>query len=440
MFSRFMLFSIALSVQALAQSSTSVVCVAGQCLQGLSNITLGAKLAIQGVPVSIQLLPGQYTSTTNPQLLHNFLTHSSASYSPSAGFGNSTSLPSLPLNLVLEPGLAIYSDILYSGQEGFSQLPSTPSNNSFAPLTAGSLAISNNLWVVVSTDSKDRIVLWDAIPDISQLPAAASSRSLSLLDMQSSACSPFCAGAGICTASGTCTCLPGFTGATCESCASGFFGSTCQQCPSDCAKCDDGISGSGRCLQPLVANAPSTCNCLNGECGSNGQCTCNAGWTTADNGTACAKCLPGFFLTSTGDCQVCQVGCTQCADGTGACTSCKKGFTSDLNDKTKCNFPQGSTSTGQLCPPDSFSDGTLCNSCSTSCKTCSGPSSSDCILCAEGSYLLNGKCVSADSNGVCEGSGLIADNNKHECDACGAKCTSLYRLSARICSLKRPMC
>lgn len=125
-----------------------------------------------------------------------------------------------------------------------------------------------------------------------------------------------------------------------------------------------------------------------------------------------------FYLRHIQFCMsVCQAGCKQCADGTGACISCETGFTQDPNDPTKCNFPQGSTSSGQLCPDGNFSDGTLCNRCSSACKTCSGPTSNDCVLCATGSYLFNGNCVSADENGVCEGLGLIADNIKHECDS-----------------------
>ncbi|KAF8061726.1 insulin-like growth factor binding protein [Lyophyllum atratum] len=423
MFLSFLAIPLALGATALAQSSPSVVCVAGQCIQGFTNTTIGTKLAAPGAPVSIQLLPGQYTSTTNPQLLHNLLTSSSASYSPSAGFGNATSSTSLPLDLSLEPGLAIYSQKLYSGQAGFSQLPTTPSANSSTPLTASSLAISTNVWVAVSSGTNDRVVLWDAIPDMAQLPAGTLN-SLNLLDMQSSACSPACSGSGVCTAAGVCTCPQGFTGSACESCAPGFFGPSCQQCPSNCASCDEGISGSGRCLKPIVPNAPSTCNCLNGQCGTDGQCTCNAGWTKSDNGTECAKCSPGFFLTSTGDCQVCQLGCTQCADTTGTCIACKTGFTQNANDKTKCNVVQGATSTGVLCPEGSFSDGTACSLCSPSCKTCTGPTSNDCVICATGQYSFNGNCVGTNIDGICQGSNLIADNVKHECDTCGAKCTS----------------
>ncbi|KAL0063058.1 hypothetical protein AAF712_010084 [Marasmius tenuissimus] len=148
------------------------------------------------------------------------------------------------------------------------------------------------------------------------------------------------------------------------------------------------------------------------------------GFTTADNGTFCAKCSPGFFLTSTGDCKACQLGCSACADGNGVCQTCKSGFTLDANDRTKCNAQQSTTNTGTVCPDGSFGDGARCQPCSPSCRTCKGATSSDCILCAAGSYAFNGGCVAADGNGVCQGTKLIADNNKNACDACGAKCTS----------------
>ncbi|KDR81943.1 hypothetical protein GALMADRAFT_114788 [Galerina marginata CBS 339.88] len=416
-----LLLSLTASIAA-QSSSFSVVCVAGQCINGFSNTTIGAKLSASGAPTSVLLLPGQYTSTTNPQLLHNLLTSSSATLASSPGF-NATSVVPLPLTIELEPGLAIYSLPLYSGQAAFSQLPTTPVTNSSIPLTASSIALSNNVWAAVSSSSNNRIIIWDSIPDISQLPTGSSS--LSLLDVQSSSCSPPCSGSGVCSASGTCKCPTGFAGNSCETCADGFFGPTCQPCPAGCTSCDQGISGSGLCLTPIVSDAPSTCNCLNGQCGSGGQCSCNPGWTTAANGTACATCAPGFFLTSTGDCQVCQLGCTQCSDGTGACLACKQGLTQDPNDKTKCDLLPAATTTGTICPERSFSTGAQCALCSPSCRSCTGPSSSECVVCASGQYLFNGSCVEANADGVCEGTnGMIADNNKNECDGCGAKCTS----------------
>jgi hypothetical protein len=268
------------------------------CCKYSNALIVGTKLSAPGLS-SVQLLPGQYTSTTNPQLLHNLLTSSSASLSPSPGFQNSSAV-TLPLNVALQSGLAVYSQSLYSGESSFVSLPTVPSSNSSTPLSAGSLVLSSNVWMAVSSGN-NRVVIWDSIPDMTQLPSSSSQSAISFLDIQSAACSPPCSGSAVCSASGTCSCPAGFTGSSCESCASGFFGPTCQKCPDGCTSCDEGISGSGRCLTPTTAT--NSCNCLNGVCGTDGSCTCNAGWTTGNNGTACAKCLPGFFLTTDGDCR-----------------------------------------------------------------------------------------------------------------------------------------
>ncbi|KAF9264245.1 hypothetical protein L218DRAFT_926619 [Marasmius fiardii PR-910] len=408
-------------VEAQNAASGSVVCIAGQCLQGFSNTTIGTTISASGAQTSVLLLPGQYTTTTNPKLLHDLLTSSSSSLSPSVGFENSSSSRNLPLNVALSPGLAIYSEAMYAGNPGYTSLPTSPLANSSTPISAKSLALSSNVWAALSIGGQSqRVVMWDPVPDLAQLPVTGS---LSLLDIQSSACSPPCSGAGVCSASGTCICPSGFVGSSCESCAKGFFGPKCQPCPAGCSSCDEGINGSGRCLTPTFTNPPSSCNCLNGQCASAGQCTCNTGWTTGDNGTFCSKCSSGFFLSSTGDCHTCQLGCSSCADGTGVCQTCKPGFTQDANDKTKCNPAQSTTNTGTVCPDGSFSDGTKCQPCSPSCRTCRGSTSNDCVICASGTYAFNGSCVAADANGVCQGTNLIADNNKVSCDTCGAKCT-----------------
>ncbi|THV06947.1 hypothetical protein K435DRAFT_772951 [Dendrothele bispora CBS 962.96] len=416
-----LLFAVTLPLFATAVAQSSVVCVPGECLQGFSNTTIGITVNASGAASDALLLPGEYTASTNPQFLHDLLTSSSVSFSPSAGFENSSSSDSLPLNVALDAGIAIYPESLYAGSAGFSALPSSPLVNASTAITASSFTLSQNVWVALDMGSNGRVVFWDSVPNVSQLPVSGS---MSLVDIQSSACSPPCSGSGVCSASGTCTCPSGFTGQSCESCASGHFGPTCQACPSNCSSCDDGITGTGVCLSVNITNAPSTCNCLNGECGSNSQCSCKPGWTTADNGTACAKCASGFFLTTLGECSICQLGCTSCADGTGECLSCASGFTQDGNDKTKCEAVPSTTSDGTVCPDNSFGSGSSCQPCSSSCQTCNGGTSNDCIICKSGTYKLNGACVSADGNGVCAGSSLIADNNKHECDTCGPKCMS----------------
>ena len=272
------------------------------------------KLSSPGAPVTIQLLPGEYTSTTDPELLHQLLTSSSPSVDPSPGFENSSasaftsfnSAINLPFNVALAPGIAIYAQKNYSGQAAFSNLPSTSSVNTSIPLTALSFALSSNTWAAVSLASGNgRTIIWNSVPDVTQLP---SSSSLTLLDLQSAACSPACSSSGICSPQGVCICPQGFTGTYCEQCAPGFFGPQCTSCSGNgtaCDQCDDGMSGTGQCLQLAnsTQNSVTQCNCVNGVCSSNGQCACTPGWTTSDSGQACAKCAGGFFATSTGECK-----------------------------------------------------------------------------------------------------------------------------------------
>ncbi|KAJ7863805.1 TNFR/NGFR cysteine-rich region family protein [Mycena olivaceomarginata] len=413
----------------------AIVCTAGQCLQGYSNTSIGVTISAPSSSSAL-LLPGQYTSTTNPQLLHTLLTSSSASLASSPGFKNSTTTSgsgsgvALPLNVAQEPGLAIYNGPLYSGQAAFTAIPAAPVavNAPSTPLALQSLTLPPNVWIAVSsTNSTQRVVIWDSVPDTSQLPPTAPS-TFSLVQLESAACPAPCASSGICTAAGTCACAPGFTGASCETCAPGFFGAGCAACPAGCKTCDDGPTGSGRCLDS-GSSSVAQCNCVNGACNADGSCACTAGFTTAGNGTQCAQCAAGFFQTAAGGCSVCQIGCTSCAATTGTCSACRAGFTPDANDATRCVAAPSVTSSGTTCPPGAFADGANCSPCAGACKTCTGGTAAECVLCAEGTYLVNvngtSQCVGADANGVCAGTGgLIADNNKNECDSCGAKCTS----------------
>ena len=159
-------------------------------------------------------------------------------------------------------------------------------NNSIS--LGSSFQLLGGAWAAITSSSDNiSIIVWDSVPDIAALSLPPGT--LAITDIQSSGCSPPCARPGTCNPSSpVCICPKGFSGAQCQSCAEGHFGPTCLPCPSNCTSCDQGISGSGRCSAPTVSTV-AKCNCVNGVCES--------------NGTACARCEQGFFLTSTGGCQ-----------------------------------------------------------------------------------------------------------------------------------------
>jgi hypothetical protein len=124
-----------------------------------------------------------------------------------------------------------------------------------------------------------------------------------------------------------------------------------------------------------------------------------------------------YLLPSNYSKPVCQFGCTECADDTGDCIACKKGYTKDENDNTKCDPMAAVTTKGVLCPDGSYNAGDDCALCSTSCSTCIGKSPKNCTICASGLSQFQGRCVPVGPDGVCAGTGgMIADNNKQECD------------------------
>ncbi|KAF9514425.1 hypothetical protein BS47DRAFT_869237 [Hydnum rufescens UP504] len=300
----------------------------------------------------------------------------------------------------------------------------------------------DGLWaVLVQNSSSTRIVVWQSIPDFSQVSSSsafAGSSPVSLVSLQSTTCNTPCSSSGTCTASGTCNCPPQFSGASCETCAEGFFGPSCQPCPPNCLTCDEGPTGTGKCLSTTASNLPTSCNCLNGVCSSSGSCTCNNGWATnPGNSTACSSCANGFFDNGDGECRACALNCLSCAAGSGTCTACKSGFIQDSSTPSQCIV-----SSGTSCHDGQFNNGGTCTACSNLCTTCSGPLSTDCIICGAGLSSLAGQCVPVNANGVCSlpnantrNSTFIVNNAKNECDTCPSTCTSCQIPAFSITSL-----
>ncbi|KAG2104308.1 growth factor receptor domain-containing protein [Suillus cothurnatus] len=351
-----------------AQSS-SVVCVAGQCLQGYSNTTLGATLSASGISTEVLLLPGQYTT------------------------GSSVALP---LNIALQPGMTIYPQAFYSGQGSYSNLPTSPVGNATIPFTASSFALSGNVWAAVSAGSNSRVVLWNSVPDC-----------------QSAACKrlrfPICCSTynhhpvrrlvpGMAFAP-----LLGRVNVKVDSLV--HLASRAHLVSSDrsARPARQGCQTCHRAVTASMANVVPT-----------GQCTCLAGWTSASNGTQCAACAAGFFWIRTGTVESESRyhflppqshfwfkfvnWAVNSVRWHRDCITCASGFTQDGNDRTKCDAIPQTTSNGTACPDGSYGAGSACAVCSPLAR------------------LVLGRIRTIATGGVCSGSNMIANNNKHECD------------------------
>ncbi|GAA5925854.1 hypothetical protein JCM1841_006338 [Sporobolomyces salmonicolor] len=441
-----------------SNGSLPFVCTPSDCLQGQNSLTAGVFVDVprNSTTQPIALLPGTYTpatftSRTNSSSVSPF--SETSTHTVSSGFFSSGSLSSSSSSFTVSllPGLTAYSSPLYEGIASYLPLPNTTSiNSTFTTLinsTVSSILLSSSVWAILSvgsSSSSSRIVAWDSIPDIGAINGGASSGA-QVVEIQGAGCATPCASGGTCLGNGTCACAVGWTGDTCNACAPGFYGRSCAACPVGCTSCDDGITGSGLCLDATATNITlaSDCNCINGVCASNlttAICLCSAGWSKAANGTQCAACANGYYMTSSGDCLACDPSCESCSSPSGTCLTCQAGLEPLSTDATKCTTATTATSNGTFvtCAARTFFDTATaeCVDCNPLCETCFETGANGCLECRSPNVLLNGQCVAMDSNtGVCDGAeagnmtvasnvGWVYDNAKGVCDALPAKCTA----------------
>ncbi|KDE04791.1 hypothetical protein MVLG_04755 [Microbotryum lychnidis-dioicae p1A1 Lamole] len=431
---------------------TSAVCTATQCLQGTNSLSAGVYVVSRANGTNttlVKLLPGTYTSSSstnaNSSLLSFPSSTSASTATPSAGFTSSGTLGST-YTVSLQPGIIAYSSILFQGTPTYLALPATNTSASNSTSTSlgssiSSLLLSNEVYAILHAGS-ERFVVWDGVADVSQWRSVVKNQ-VTFQQLQSSACATPCASGGTCTGDGRCACATGWAGTLCDICEPGHYGSSCLPCPANCANCDQGVTGSGRCLDVGSSSIvqPSTCNCINGICASNSSsatCACSAGWSTAANGTQCGACATGYYQTNGGDCLACDASCASCSSPSGTCLTCQSGLQPDSTDATKCITATSTSANGTFitCAARTYYDSTSqsCIDCNPLCETCYTTGTGGCLTCRSPNGLLNGQCVAVSTKtGVCNSAQetkykanavWVFDNTKHECDALPAKCSA----------------
>ncbi|SCZ97223.1 BZ3500_MvSof-1268-A1-R1_Chr4-2g07070 [Microbotryum saponariae] len=433
-------------------NASSAVCTATQCLQGTNSLSAGVYVVSRanGTDTTlVKLLPGTYTSSSSTNANSSFLSFpsstSASTVTPSAGFTTSGILGST-YTVSLQPGIIVYSSALFQGTPSYLALPSTNTSASNSTSTSlgssiSSLLLSNKVYAILHAGS-ERLVVWDGVADVSQWRSVVKNQ-VTFQQLQSSACATPCASGGTCTGDGRCACATGWAGTLCDICEPGHYGSACLPCPANCANCDQGVTGTGRCLDVGSSSIvqPSICNCINGICASNSSsatCACSAGWSTAANGTQCGACATGYYQTSAGDCLACDASCASCSSPSGTCLTCQSGLQPDSTDATKCITATSTSPNGTFitCAARTYYDSTSqsCVDCNPLCETCYTTGTGGCLTCRSPNGLLNGQCVAVSTKtGVCNSAQetkyksnavWVFDNTKQECDALPAKCSA----------------
>lgn len=198
----------------------------------VSVITAGVTLTNtqstnSSIPRSALLLPGTYSSSSvilsNSTQLASLL--GNASSTPTSYTGFTLSSTSTTASVQQLPGLIVYASSLYSDASSllpFNDSTATKADSSFTPL---SILLSPNLYAVASIPvaggSKQRVALWASSPDVTEWPIQLANGPWSIVDLQSSLCSPPCATGGVCGLQNQCKCKDGFAGSTCGAYLSG---------------------------------------------------------------------------------------------------------------------------------------------------------------------------------------------------------------------------
>ncbi|XP_052761982.1 multiple epidermal growth factor-like domains protein 10, partial [Mya arenaria] len=244
-----------------------------------------------------------------------------------------------------------------------------------------------------------------------------------------------------CENNGVCTCIPQYSGSTCEECKLGYYGDNCTTpCSNGCIDTTCKKDGTCQCIQNFSGSKCETCvvghygelcqyqcggGCINNTCDRYyGTCECEFSY----KGSLCNMCKDGYFGSS---CNLsCSGSCYNCSSIEN-CFICKEGFyglncsyqcSANCLD-SRCEKSYGFCTDGCL---DGFTGATCSDKCDVICKTCSQTNYSHCTSCFGGLSGPSCKCI---PNCQCE-------LNSYVCN----ECTDGFEINSKDCKCNRNYC
>jgi len=248
-----------------------------------------------------------------------------------------------------------------------------------------------------------------------------------------------CLNGGACvgtSGAAVCNCAPGYTGATCATCVSGFvlYSGKCAPYSGSYSQSCSGCTFSGTTL---------SCVCRTMSGGSDPTSldlnTCQGVLTTIDNDNGILQCCNNGWILSGGRCIIDPCSTAPCQNG-GSCNSatgaavctCTNGFSGPTC--ATCATPNivvNGKCIANPCNNNPCQNGGGCvgNSGVAVCNCVNGFSGSNCAICASPNVLVSGKCITNPcNNNPCQNGGVCVGTTGN------AICTCVNGFSGATCS------
>jgi hypothetical protein len=229
-----------------------------------------------------------------------------------------------------------------------------------------------------------------------------------------SACTSSCPSGSFLNTSRTCQkCIPGkytneSNSTSCLSCLSGTYSpipgmTLCSKCSAGHYQPQNSSTSCLSCPQGTFFNGTSASSCY----------LCTAGSTSKPGSSNCPFCLPGYFLNSSGLCQICTEGSCSTGGYQAFCLSCPAGFFAGVKGSSSCK----ECAEGSFNPYESQSFCSQCGNGNFSSKGSTGYQK-DCLSCPAGKFTNSSSSSTCLNCPLGFWSNTVRATSSQSCKAC----------------------